>query len=81
MNEASSFCDGSWSVFTLLRFLQEQICLTFFMGRSGTGANLTNTSVPFILPGEPGSPVLGMWSILKFATILTNFFILDYPEW
>ncbi|KAK0227387.1 hypothetical protein EDD85DRAFT_958004 [Armillaria nabsnona] len=36
MNEASSFCDGSY----------------------GTGANLTNAGVPFILPGEPGNLVL-----------------------
>ncbi|PBK65167.1 hypothetical protein ARMSODRAFT_978575 [Armillaria solidipes] len=36
MNEASSFCDGSY----------------------GTGANLTNTGVSFILPGEPGNLVL-----------------------
>ncbi|KAK0443217.1 hypothetical protein EV421DRAFT_1735826 [Armillaria borealis] len=36
MNEASSFCDGSY----------------------GTGANLTNTGVSFLLPGEPGNLVL-----------------------
>ena len=27
-------------------------------GSCGTGANLTNTSVPFIMPGDPGNPVL-----------------------
>lgn len=27
---------------------------------SGTSANLSNTSPPFILPGDPGNPVLGM---------------------
>ncbi|KAF8815919.1 hypothetical protein BYT27DRAFT_7186387 [Phlegmacium glaucopus] len=32
---------------------------SFCDGSCGTGANLTNTSVPFILPGESGNPVLG----------------------
>ncbi|KAF9043212.1 glycosyl hydrolases family 31-domain-containing protein [Panaeolus papilionaceus] len=30
---------------------------SFCDGSCGTGANLTNTSVPFILPGEPGNPI------------------------
>ncbi|PPQ96096.1 hypothetical protein CVT26_004728 [Gymnopilus dilepis] len=30
---------------------------SFCDGSCGTGANLTNTSVPFLLPGEPGNPV------------------------
>ena len=28
-----------------------------FLNLSGTGAELSNTSVPFILPGEPGNLV------------------------
>ncbi|KAI8981316.1 glycosyl hydrolases family 31-domain-containing protein [Trametes punicea] len=30
---------------------------SFCTGSCGTGANLSNTSVPFLLPGEPGEPV------------------------
>ncbi|KDQ51365.1 glycoside hydrolase family 31 protein [Jaapia argillacea MUCL 33604] len=30
---------------------------SFCDGSCGTGANLTNTSVPFLLPGAPGNPV------------------------
>ncbi|KAF8898025.1 glycosyl hydrolases family 31-domain-containing protein [Gymnopilus junonius] len=30
---------------------------SFCDGSCGTGANLTDTSVPFLLPGEPGNPV------------------------
>ncbi|KAH9475774.1 Alpha-glucosidase [Psilocybe cubensis] len=41
---------------------------SFCDGSCGTGADLSNTSPPFILPGEPGNPVLGL-SI-----------IVDYPE-
>ncbi|KJA17650.1 glycoside hydrolase family 31 protein [Hypholoma sublateritium FD-334 SS-4] len=31
---------------------------SFCDGSCGTGADLSNTSVPFLLPGEPGNPVL-----------------------
>ncbi|KAF9563513.1 hypothetical protein CPC08DRAFT_324975 [Agrocybe pediades] len=31
---------------------------SFCDGSCGTGADLSNTSVPFILPGEPGNPIL-----------------------
>ncbi|KAF8154898.1 glycosyl hydrolases family 31-domain-containing protein [Crassisporium funariophilum] len=30
---------------------------SFCDGSCGTGANLTNTRVPFLLPGEPGNPI------------------------
>ncbi|KAF9457114.1 glycosyl hydrolases family 31-domain-containing protein [Collybia nuda] len=30
---------------------------SFCDGSCGTGANLTNTSVPFLLPGDPGNPI------------------------
>ena len=37
---------------------------------SGTGVNLTNTSVPFTFPGEPGNLILGMCiSMLEFTKI------------
>ncbi|KAF8965499.1 glycosyl hydrolases family 31-domain-containing protein [Flammula alnicola] len=32
---------------------------SFCDGSCGTDADLSNTSVPFLLPGEPGNPVLG----------------------
>ncbi|KIM36315.1 glycoside hydrolase family 31 protein [Hebeloma cylindrosporum] len=32
---------------------------SFCDGSCGSGADISNTSVPFILPGEPGNPVLG----------------------
>ncbi|KAF8884147.1 glycosyl hydrolases family 31-domain-containing protein [Infundibulicybe gibba] len=46
MNEASSFCDGSWQ---------------------RNRGNLTNTSVPFLLPGEPGNPVTECYSAATFG--------------
>ena len=55
MNEPSSFCDGSWQV---LRLILPRILI--FSNYSGTGANLSNTSLPFILPGEPGNLIHGL---------------------
>jgi alpha-glucosidase len=53
MNEASSFCEGSWYASRLLR----DVCV--LTARSGSGANvdLRNTSTPFALPGTPGAMV------------------------
>ena len=52
MNEASSFCDGSWYVASAL-----QSGGATDAPRSGTGIDISNTSVPFLLPGVPGNLV------------------------
>ena len=52
MNEASSFCDGSWYVASAL-----QSGVATDAPRSGTGIDISNTSVPFLLPGVPGNLV------------------------
>jgi len=52
MNEVSSFCEGSWYVFPFLSYFNFDICAP-----SGTGANLSNTAPPFILPGDPGGEI------------------------
>jgi len=48
---------------------------------SGSGADLSNTSVPFILPGEPGNSVLGLsvWCLSSFLS--ESAYFVDYPEW
>lgn len=59
MNEASSFCLGSWYVITT-RISDAHIIIDYNYGLcsdSGTGANLSDTSVPVSLPGDPDSPV------------------------
>lgn len=55
MNEASSFCDGSWSVFVSI---SKTITLYIRSTYSGTGVDLANTSVPFLLPGVSGNPII-----------------------
>lgn len=63
MNEASSFCDGSWSVLLSLSFPSHKLTSPW-TGRtcSGTGANISNISLPVdFFPGEPGNLVLGMF--------------------
>jgi hypothetical protein len=54
MNEVSSFCDGSWYVLFSVRMLQRP-GLVLNLGASGSGADLSDTSMPFPLPGAPGA--------------------------
>lgn len=55
MNEVSSFCVGSWyvAVWSFQFYISPQ-----FGYHSGTGANLSDMSVPFALPGQPGNLVV-----------------------
>jgi alpha-glucosidase len=52
MNEASSFCVGSWSDFERVWYW----CVLIFQS-SGTNGNLSNTTTPVSLPGDPGNLV------------------------
>lgn len=47
---------------------------------SGTGANLSDTRVPFGLPGEPGHLITGKAHLQMACRGIAKLYK-DYPEW